>query len=483
MEKLNIYDKFRNKTNKIVDRRTYERQQSELTLSVQIWIMNDREEILLTRRANKLDFPLLWECTEGIVDHNETSLEAAIRKVREEIGIDIYPHEIYKLKIDKELEYPKFTDVYLCKKNINLNDVVIQKNGCIDVQIVNEDEYNNICNSGIMVPHLTYFYNIYRKNKLEINLQNKIFINKDKNYLKGNIHTHSINSDGMYSIQELIDIYESHDYDFIGITDHNIFSSEMPNTDKIIMLPGIESSCLYSGEVREKGSYIHFNCFVRNENVNDTVYEYRNMYDLQQNINNLKEKYSLIQLNHPLFSKLTDTEWLQISGYNMIEVYNHKDYLEEFGEYSSEHLIRTLLNNHKKFYVTAGDDFHGPYNNVVNDKCFGGYIMVEADKNYESIITSIKEGKFYATTGPRILDYRICGRELKINTSPVQKIIFCSNMRHCKNIYSQDGYDINSGEYVLQGDEYYVWVKMIDKNGNMAWTQPIYIDVTPYFNS
>lgn len=482
MEAIKIYDENRNKTNKVVDRFKYKKKNNEFDLSVQIWIINDNEEILLTQRSNKIDYPYMWECIEGVVDYNENSLEAAIREVKEEIGIDIYPNEIYKLKIDKELECPKFTDVYLCKKNINLNDIILEKQECIDVKIVNEEEYINICNSNLIVPHLKYFYNMYRKNKDEINFQSRIFINKDKQYLKGNIHTHSTKSDGMYNIEELIKIYGNKKYDFIGITDHDKYFANGYQSKNIILLPGIESSCIYNGMIKEKGPYVHFNCFIKNINHIDVVLNYSNVEELQQNLNKLKEKYSLIQLNHPMFSKLTDTEWLKLSGYNLIEIYNHKDYLEEFGEYSSEYLIRTLLNNHKKFYITAGDDFHGPYNQNVKDKCYGGYIMVEADKNYESIILAIKNGKFYASTGPTILDYRICGREISIKTKPVQRIIFYSNMRHCKNIYSGDSASINGGSYILQGDEYYVWVKVIDKDGNTAWTQPIFIDLNSYFN-
>lgn len=481
MEKINIYDENRYKTNKVVDRYEYRKQNNEFDLSVQIWIINSNEEILLTQRANKMTYPYMWECTEGVVDYNENSLDAAIREVKEEIGIDISPNEIYKLKIDKELEYPKFTDVYLCKKNINLADINLQKEECINVKIVNEKEYINICNSDLIVPHLKYFYDIYRKNKNEINFQNMIFINESKQCLKGNIHTHSVESDGMYSIKELVEIYGSQKYDFIGITDHDKYFKNNQQYKNLILLPGIESSCIYNSLNKENGPYVHFNCFSKNNECIDEKLYYSNIDELQQNLIKLKEKYSLVQLNHPLFSRLMDTEWLIISGYNMIEVYNHKDYLEEFGEFSSEHLIRTLLNHHKKFYITAGDDFHGPYNQTINDKCFGGFIMVEADKNYESIISAIKNGKFYASTGPTILDYRICGREISIKTTPVERIIFYSNMRHCKNIYSKDGSEIVNGSYILQGEEYYVWAKVIDKYGKTAWVQPIFIDSNPYF--
>ena len=120
MELINIYDAKRRKTDKIVDRYSYKKREDEFDLSVQIWIINNKNEILLTKRTNKKTFPNLWECTEGVVQSNETSLKAAIREVKEEIGIEILPSSIYKMEIDSKTENPKFTDVYVCQYLENL---------------------------------------------------------------------------------------------------------------------------------------------------------------------------------------------------------------------------------------------------------------------------------------------------------------------------------------------------------------------------
>lgn len=307
-----------------------------------------------------------------------------------------------------------------------------------------------------------------------INLHDQIFIDETKKYLKGNLHTHTTKSDGKYSREEVLGIYKENGYDFLGITDHNIFCDE--NIDKdIVLLHGIESSCIYAGIDDTKGEYTHFCCFDCQNPNNERQY-YKDYLELQNNIDNIKKNYSLIQFNHPLFSRLLDNEVIKLKGYNLLEIYNHKDFLRETGMQNAEMLVRTLLNHHHKLWVTANDDFHGPYNKTVIDKCFGGYIMVEAEKDEKSILSSIKDGKFYATTGPRILDYRIEGQTIKIKTSPVKKIIFYSNMRNCKNIYDKNNDDINYGEYIIKGDEFYIWAKIIDQNGNIAWAQPIYIN-------
>lgn len=66
--------------------------------------------------------------------------------------------------------------------------------------------------------------------------------------LKGNLHTHTIFSDGDKSPEELITIYKSLDYDFIAITDHDFLVSDdhfskLPSGDgDFIVFKGIEIS-------------------------------------------------------------------------------------------------------------------------------------------------------------------------------------------------------------------------------------------------
>ena len=293
--------------------------------------------------------------------------------------------------------------------------------------------------------------------------------------MKGNLHTHTTNSDGDYSVWEVLDIYKNNGYDFLGITDHEVFCEEKYDGE-ITLIHGIEESSLYVQNDDRRGTYAHFNCFIPKENVKAKVKYYQNVGDLQKNIDELNKMYSLVQFNHPLFSRFLDNEHLALDGYDLIEIYNHKDFVEETGMSNAENLIRTMLNNHKKFWISANDDFHGPYYGTKNDRCFGGFNMVCADNNEESILHAIKNGYFYPTTGPMIKDFRREGNIFKIETTPVKRIIFYSNMRRCKNIYDLNDEEITYGEYELRGNEFYLWVKIIDKDGKLAWSQPVYLE-------
>ena len=303
----------------------------------------------------------------------------------------------------------------------------------------------------------------------------EIFVDRNKKYLKGNLHTHTTVSDGDYTIREVLNIYKDNGYDFLGITDHEIFCDSNEDAG-ITLVHGIEEASSYVGNDDRAGTYAHFNCFLPKDNGEVKAYYYQNILDLQGTLDELKNKYELVQFNHPLFSRFLDNEHLALDGYDLIEIYNHKDFVEETGMSNAENLIRTMLNNHKKFWISANDDFHGPYYGTKNDRCFGGFNMVCADNNEESILHAIKNGCFYPTTGPMIKDFRREGNIFKIETTPVKRIIFYSNMRRCKNIYDLNDEEITYGEYELRGNEFYLWVKIIDKDGKLAWSQPVYLE-------
>lgn len=59
-------------------------------LVVHVWIKNSKGKYLISQRsANRPTFPLMWECVGGSVLKGESSLQGAVREVKEEVGIDI----------------------------------------------------------------------------------------------------------------------------------------------------------------------------------------------------------------------------------------------------------------------------------------------------------------------------------------------------------------------------------------------------------
>ena len=134
MEYWNLYDYEGKKKKKIAIRGT-KLNDDDFHLVVNVWIMNDKKEFLITQRSINKSHPLMWECTGGSALIGETSKEAAIRETREELGIDISKSKA-KL-IGRTRRYyegcPDILDVWLFKTNVSIKDVTIQKEEVNDV--------------------------------------------------------------------------------------------------------------------------------------------------------------------------------------------------------------------------------------------------------------------------------------------------------------------------------------------------------------
>lgn len=88
MEYWDLYDYKGNKKDKIALRGT-KLNNDEFHLVINAWIMNDKGEFLITQRNANKSHPLMWECTGGSALLGESSLQAAIREVKEELNIDV----------------------------------------------------------------------------------------------------------------------------------------------------------------------------------------------------------------------------------------------------------------------------------------------------------------------------------------------------------------------------------------------------------
>ena len=101
MELIDIVDE-NNELIGIVEERNIAHEKNLWHRHVNSWIMNERGEILLQRRAaTKARHPNVWAKTGGHVDSGETPEEAIQREVKEEVGILIPKEQIEIISIRK----------------------------------------------------------------------------------------------------------------------------------------------------------------------------------------------------------------------------------------------------------------------------------------------------------------------------------------------------------------------------------------------
>lgn len=96
-------------------------------LSIHIWIVNDKNEILIQQRsASRKMFPNMWTNTGGACIAGETSIETVFRELKEEL--DITP-SIDNLELIASYKREKdYVDVWLLRQNININDLKFNDN-------------------------------------------------------------------------------------------------------------------------------------------------------------------------------------------------------------------------------------------------------------------------------------------------------------------------------------------------------------------
>lgn len=113
-------------------------------------------QYLLSQRHPKKQYPLYWECTGGSVLSGETSLQGAIREVKEELGILLTPGSEKLIYQSRRENVQDFYDVWLFHKDIKIEEMRLQETEVVDVQWVNPDKLFEMFRLKHLHPLITY---------------------------------------------------------------------------------------------------------------------------------------------------------------------------------------------------------------------------------------------------------------------------------------------------------------------------------------
>ena len=143
MELIEIVDENGNYTGQVMDKEEAH-DKNLLHNEVGIFIINDKKEILLQKRsANKRFNPNKWGLCAGHVDAYETIEEAALREIKEEVGLDVSIEELIPYG-EKEVTIKDsnshITYFYYVKCNKKEDEFIIQEEELSKVKWFNIDE-------------------------------------------------------------------------------------------------------------------------------------------------------------------------------------------------------------------------------------------------------------------------------------------------------------------------------------------------------
>lgn len=133
-------------------------------LVVHIWIKNSNGEWLISKRTPNKHYPLLWECTGGSALAGEDSITAALREVKEELGINLEKEKGSLYKTIKRPVYHDYCDVWLFEHNCNINEIVLQEDETCDAMWASSEIIFNLIDNNEFVPinNMQYVFDLLK---------------------------------------------------------------------------------------------------------------------------------------------------------------------------------------------------------------------------------------------------------------------------------------------------------------------------------
>ena len=224
-------------------------------------------------------------------------------------------------------------------------------------------------------------------------------------WYKGNMHTHTTESDGDEDPHKVVSWYRRHGYDFLVLIDHNHltlleYGSGRRRFRKPLMVPGEEVSVRINGGETP----IHING-VGISQVVESIDAGVLVETLQANVDAIVEAGGIASINHPNYGWAFDhREISRVEGASQLEVFNGHPAVNLFGapgKPSYEEIWDGVLSAGRVIFGVATDDSHNYHDFAPWLSNPGrGWVMVQADElAQEAIVDGLASGRFYASTG------------------------------------------------------------------------------------
>jgi hypothetical protein len=211
--------------------------------------------------------------------------------------------------------------------------------------------------------------------------------NPDQWY-KGELHCHTVHSDGDSTVAEVIQIAESLGLDFLAITDHNNRSQQIDLAQAqttLTLIPGYEVTTYYG----------HWNIWGSGDWIDFRV---QSADDLRRAIQMANEQGYLVSCNHP---RPFGPDWAfpEVEGYATIEIWNGpwellNDRCLAFWE--------TRLQRGQRFVAVGGSDFHfSKFEHEAHLAHPTTFIYCPEEPSAANLLRSLRAGHAFVSESPQ----------------------------------------------------------------------------------
>lgn len=159
MEKVDIYNKFREKTGNVKERKELEN--GEYRISTHIWIKNQKNKILVEKRSEKEDkFPGMWAQVGGGVKAGDTSKETVFKECKEELNYDVKEENLFY--IGSYIRTKDIVDVWMVNQDIDIEVLELQEDEVEKVRLVTFEEFDKMIKEKKVVPSINPSYDLLK---------------------------------------------------------------------------------------------------------------------------------------------------------------------------------------------------------------------------------------------------------------------------------------------------------------------------------
>jgi hypothetical protein len=300
-----------------------------------------------------------------------------------------------------------------------------------------------------------------------------------KRWYKGNLHTHTLNSDGDSTPHEVATWYREHGYHFLVLTDHNYLTdigglnALHAAREKFLLIAGEEVTDRYGNKP------IHINAFNPSRQIEPQHGE-SVAATIQNNVDEIRRANAVPSLNHPNFHwAVSAQDLLAVKNLGLFEVYNGHPGVNNPGGggfASLDELWDALLTAGQRLHGVAVDDAH-------YFKKFGkefsnpghGWVQVRASSlSAEDILDALRRGDFYASTGVKIKDVRTSDSEYTIEVEPASWEKITTYFIGPEGKVLAKSFE-STAAFRFSGPEAYVRARVESSTGAKAWTQPVFL--------
>jgi predicted metal-dependent phosphoesterase TrpH len=286
-------------------------------------------------------------------------------------------------------------------------------------------------------------------------------------FFKGNLHTHSTQSDGVLSAEEVCRRYRERGYDFICLSDHFLPVYDFPVTDTRAFRTA-DFTTILGAEVHVPSTALGEKWHLLANGLPPDFEATRPGESAQALAARCAAAGAFVSIVHPEWYSLGLDDAHGIDAAHAMEVYNHTStVLSDRG--LGWGLLDQLLARGRRLHALACDDAHFKV-----DDAFGGWVMVHAEENDpDALVEALKAGRYYSSTGPEIHAIRFEGDEVEVECSPATGVYLLGKGSRNTQVLGQDLTRVRLQDSKL-GKDSYRRIAVVDAQGRKAWSNPFW---------